>query len=225
VPRLSARYGYLVSLCAVIVFAAGCGGGSVETSVDAVAPAVPSPATVLGYPPMTTGPAAGVGERAPDTNIRPQAQSTATVPKPATASLPAVPAVDDVGEKLAQNNNTRDGQLGSLCWARWEVARHLLIGLTQPGQADLAARRLEEALGSAEATVDLVSSDLSPEVLPFAHRLRLNVGEARAELVRTQGQPAKSRVAAVATKFDFDGYPGAKEYMSQAAQHPACANP
>jgi hypothetical protein len=139
-----------------------------------------------------------------------------------------VPDIEPIESQL-ENNNVRDGGLGSLCWARWEVNRQILrlgsSNVEKPGGAEEGARvvaTLRDELPTIEAELALLRNRISPELRPFAIQLASDVSRAR-DLVQEHGD-LQLVLEALERQFVFDSYPQVDEYRMLAAEHPACAH-
>lgn len=142
---------------------------------------------------------------------------------------PPVPSIEPIEARL-ENTNERDGGLGSLCWARWEVARLLIQSSTTvdldgtPGSATTALTTLESQLPTIGSELIQVVEQVPPEVREFAIRLRDDVAAS------TSSEPAvqddvEQRVAQLGAFFDFESYPGLTDYGRLAADYPGCPRP
>jgi hypothetical protein len=132
------------------------------------------------------------------------------------APLPPVEIDRDPLEELSVNRNERDGALGSLCWARWEMARYLLLASLPVG--DEATKPTPDELSAVARTslseVDAVRDKLPSELVPFADALR----EALQRAVES------SDLAAPST-FEFESFPAVEEYVELASSHQSCERP
>lgn len=151
-------------------------------------------------------------------------RTVSSVPDPPPGQTGPAPTGADLEPRL-ENRNRRDGRLGTLCWARWEVARTLLSGLRGQDEADQAIRNLETRLSGAASAVQGIKKSLSAEMQSFAERFSSDLEAARDVLSNTRGESAESRLSKVGAVFDFEDYPSARQYAESAEAHDACANP
>jgi hypothetical protein len=154
-----------------------------------------------------------------------QPPTSASIPSPSSFLPPpdaatVTPNTQDVDAALASNTNVRDGGLGSLCWARWEVARHLLRATVSPSDAALALRDLEGQLGEVKQEAQ---SELNLNLRGFADRLASDVDRARDVLTRTAAPD--DRIKELSAVFAFEQYPGAADYSTAASPNPHCTRP
>lgn len=140
--------------------------------------------------------------------------------RPPTASLPEVPPIEDLDVQL-ENSNSRDDDLGKLCWARWEVARHLLASLQGPEAEESAYAELSSQIPVVTDTIDGIEA-LSPELDAFVARFATDLAEARPLIA--PGADASTAMTELIRLFAFESYPGVASYAAIAQDHPACSN-
>lgn len=132
---------------------------------------------------------------------------------------PAPPA--NFPDELNSNTNVRDGEVGSVCWATWEVGRTLAASVTDPqgsrAQSDGAA--LPGRLSSARAELQRIAADSA--LRPFVDAFVRDI-DATAEKIR--GLAPADRVKVARGAFAFDSYPGATAYAGVAKKSPNCKN-
>lgn len=197
----------------------GCSSGGGTTSVRA------GQQSASGQMPTTTAPSVNedpVGTVLPiqdDPNV--PVPSTIVEPPRNSAGPPPVPTIEPIEAQLV-NDNVRDGGLGTLCWARWEINRQIRIGASSVDRAEAegAIRTLREELPSIDDELGRVVSELPPELVPFVTRLRADIGAADS-LLRKDGN-AEMLAKELANQFDFDSYPAVDQYRRLAAEHSAC---
>lgn len=199
----------------------GCSVGDGVTSVRAGQQAG------TGGIPTTTAPddqTNGTAAGAPDEITPPVSPTIPGLPREAPAP-PPIPPIEPIESQL-KNDNVRDGGLGSLCWARWEVNRQIRLGVStveKPGgfdEAQGAVDTLKEELPNIHRDLGAIMSQLPQQVQPFAARLRSDVLAAQGEVQREGG--VEAALEALARQFDFDSYPQVEEYRRLAAEHGAC---
>ncbi len=119
--------------------------------------------------------------------------------------------------------------MGSLCWARWEVARLIIKGnsmvevVAAQQEAEAAASEVIAKLPTVEVELDSVAERLPSEVRNFANRLREDVEAAQSEA--PAASDAGERLAQLEVRFDFESYPNLEAYGALAARHPNCRRP
>lgn len=135
-----------------------------------------------------------------------------SVLRPPAVELPSIPPNED-GE--LKNENVRDGGMGSLCWARWEIGRNLLRELKGSAEAHLAVAELTAQLPMIEAAVDAAVAEVPGAVRPFAERLLADLP--RADAVLAQSLVPAETLRRLGEVFVFDSYPEAAEYVEIAS--------
>ncbi len=147
--------------------------------------------------------------------------SVSSVPEPGSSPEPMVPNVDrgELQQLLSSNPNRADSALGSLCWLSWETARHLLLETVEGTTAvpSLSGSAVDAILSSAaRARVDeaLHEGEFPDGVARFAVALIEAL-----ERAQSVGQTRS------ATEFDFESFPGAREYMDAAVANADCVQP
>lgn len=212
----------LAGIAAMTVLLAGCGGGQSATSVRARQ----QPAGEV-IPATTSPPDEESRSTTPSTPSEDTLDTTSpTLPElPREAPTPPTPDVEPLDAQLA-NDNVRDGGLGSLCWARWEVNRQIRIGVSNV--------KMPESREAADGAVETMRSDLLPslnaelgQVLTEVPELQQFVARFAADVAAAQKlvQDTPTTQAAVdglARQFDFDAYPQVEEYRKLASEHPSC---
>lgn len=143
-----------------------------------------------------------------------------------TSTAPPLPSVepgqvartpDPQLERVEVNLNTADGGLGGLCWSRWEVGRRYLqmtvVHLEDTAAADEAARGFAATLPTVSETLGAVNTD-DAAIDRFTSQF---VESIDAAIVQLRESPSPEQIRRVATGlFDFEKYPGVREYMDAA---------
>lgn len=210
----------VVLIATASMFLVACSRGDGATSVSA---GQRSPTSDL---PTTTTPDQDEEESGtvPQRQESPGAPISSTIPElPRAAEPPPIPDIEPIESQL-RNDNVRDGGLGSLCWARWEINRQLRIGTTSAelAEAQGAVTVLRDELPNIERELDAVREQLPDALYPFLGRLQADVGVARGLLQSESG--ARAALEAVSQQFSFDSYPEVETYRELATEHPACAH-
>lgn len=135
--------------------------------------------------------------------------------------LPESPSPTGI-EVDVQNRNTPDGGIGSLCWARWEVARHIILVATNEAEAETRLPALDEALARAAAAVADV--EVPDPIQPFVDRFRAAVQTGLDAAEANSSDPA-TRLEQLDEPFDFQSYPAVEEYERLATASPSCPRP
>lgn len=137
---------------------------------------------------------------------------------------PPAPDIEPLDSQLA-NNNVRDGGLGSVCWARWEINRQVRIGVSSVEAPDGAAKA-QDALNALRQVLPTVEAELSrasvpEEVKSFVARLLADAANARVYVEQEQVLTAAA-FEELPRQFDYDSYPQVESYRALASEHPAC---
>lgn len=126
------------------------------------------------------------------------------------------PVVEDPEKVLSTNPNDQSSPIGALCWARWEVARHLLLSTASDKSALEAAQDIATSAGA----TDEAWKGLPVEVQPFGDALLAATNTVKSEAFTDE--TAMDRLEAI---FDFESFPAAKDYTNAAAQSTDCVRP
>ncbi len=176
---------------------------------------------------------AACGSPEQDTSVRAEAPSSSlaepeAVPIIPPDTAPSVPPIEPLASQL-ENTNVRDGGLGSLCWARWEVARLIVEASIQEEspvgleEASRSLTELREQLPAIEAELDRVMNQVPVEVRPFVERFKNEVLTARQSAGSDDG--VEGELQELASQFDFESYPAALEYDELSRTHAGCLRP
>lgn len=138
---------------------------------------------------------------------------------------PAPPTVPRTApEDLTRNDNANDGSFSSVCWARWEVARHQLqisSSKAAPQKADAAQASLEASLPAVEGALRRSESRTTGPVRTFVEQFRGAAGRARADMERGGAE----RHEAASRHFDWETFAGMNDYGVQSQNAPGCLRP
>jgi hypothetical protein len=154
--------------------------------------------------------------------------SSASSPTPPPSSGPVKPPSISAVPAIAPptNRNIRKSALGQLCWARREVVLLVVRAVSgEPGKTSESMDAstellpvLDAALGEVEsANVDRLAGPVAAFAARFASDLRL----ARSAWTSA---PRVQRTNVV-NAFDFENYPGVKEYLAAAGTDAGCLDP
>lgn len=121
-----------------------------------------------------------------------------------------------------RNENRQDGSVGSLCWARWEIARSSVDGLGDDDHAERSVRLFIERSPAVESHLREISEALPADIRPFGERFSADLAGARQYASESEGVEPKERWDRIFNSFDFERYPGVKEYAEAAKQDPDC---
>lgn len=137
----------------------------------------------------------------------------------------AVSTVEGLNATL-ENNNRQDGGLGTLCWARWEIARSFLEHRMSRVEAlGKQVPNFDDRLEAVGAVTRAGWSSLPGEVVAFADRLQSEVNEATAIAAESDSEITPEQFESGRRLFDFERYPAVAEYVMLASQHEACTTP
>jgi hypothetical protein len=154
--------------------------------------------------------------------------TTSIVESPGDASPPPTPHPTTDFSEFERNDNVKDGGLGSVCWARWEVSRHLLLMGSafddETAKAD-AAQEFEAVLPEVVDTLREVEGNLTNPLRGFAERLRGAAEQAARNMAAEQSGATKQQAAHRAFSAEFEDYPGYTEYNESAEGDPDCIRP
>lgn len=170
---------------------------------------------------------AGCGAGDEDTALRAESSggdsTTSSLQEPAPQSredFPTPPTVDPT--IVDRNENRQDGSLGSLCWARWEVARSSLDGLGDDDHAERSVRLFIERSPAVESHLREISEALPADIRPFGERFIADLAGARQYASESEEVEPKERWDRIFNSFDFERYPGVREYAEAAEEDPDC---
>lgn len=141
---------------------------------------------------------------------------------------PTVPPIESLDTEL-ENTNIRDGGLGSLCWARWEVSRHIVrAGVQEDSPVGLEAARLvifqlRDQLPAVATELDRALGNVGIDLRPFVERFQAEV-EAAQQPPAVEGD-VREELKQLGTQFDFESYPAAAQYDELSQGHPGCLRP
>jgi hypothetical protein len=121
------------------------------------------------------------------------------------------------------NPNRQDQDLGSLCWARWEILRILFDGYR--GASDEALARFSEGIGEISQHAAAAEERLPERYREFRDHFVRALGTARDRPGQSSGESADEQFMRVQEPFDFDNYPGISEYLATAPEDPDCEMP
>lgn len=163
-----------------------------------------------------------VGAGAPDAAAE---DTTTTVPLDVA---PSVPPIEPLETQL-DNTNLRDGGLGSLCWARWEVSRHIVRASVQEDSpsgleaASLAIDQLRDQLPAVATELERAMGTVPMGLTPFVEKFQAEV------IAAQQPSPAaggvREELEELGAQFDFEAYPAAVQYDELSQQHSGCLRP
>ncbi len=209
-PRCAAA---AVALSVSLVFA-GCSG----TTQDELRTAGPPPTTA---DPDRTSEPSGPEVLEPDPTT-PSESSTTLVEPPASPTGPDAPIpVPEEDGALSRNPNVRDGGLGSLCWSRWEVSRHIILYAVP--DADLSRWSSEFRASLEIASKEMTTVASPPEVAQFADWLRDSIAEAIDVLGEASDAAPQVAFDAVNKVLAFEYAPEARAYVDLAGSSEGCA--
>ena len=137
-------------------------------------------------------------------------------------AAPSIPRTDP--EDLTRNDNSNDGSFSSICWARWEVARHQLqisSSKAAPEKAAAAEASLEASLPAIEDALRRSESRTTGAVHTFVQQFRGAAGRARADMA----SGGAARHEAANRHFDWETFAGMKDYGVQSQTAPGCVRP
>lgn len=166
--------------------------------------------------------ACGPGEEATPAGA-PSQPGARQAPQPGSGPAPA-PVPRTAPEDLTRNDNGNDGSFSSICWARWEVARHQLqisSSKADAAKADAAEASLEASLPAIEDALRRSESRATGTVRTFVVQFRDAAGRARADMARGGAE----RHEAASRHFDWETFPGMKDYGVQSQNAPGCVRP
>lgn len=209
-----------VLFAAAAVLLVGCSSGEGLTSVRAGQQSEAGGPTTIA-PPPERGPSSAVSP--PRADATPSVSPTVPQPPRSAPEPPPIPRIEPLEAQL-RNDNVRDGRLGSLCWARWEINRQIRVGLSSVENAQVqgVVSTLRDELPSIAGELNSLVGQLPSELHLFLGRLRADVGLAQDSL-RNQGD-ARMVLQDLARQFQFDSYPGVGQYRRLASEHPACTH-
>ncbi len=175
--------------------------------------------------------AVACGSPTQDTSVRaeaPDSPSDVDLAPTLPETPPSVPPIKPLESQL-ENTNIRDGGVGSLCWARWEVSRYLVRASVQeesPTGREEASRsivELREQLPVVATELDRAMSQVPIEVRPFLEEFKDRV--ATAQQSPSAVGDVEGELRELGKQFDFESYPGAVEYDERSRAHPGCLRP
>lgn len=146
-----------------------------------------------------------------------------------TVPLDVAPPPMEPLETELENTNIRDGGLGSLCWARWEVSRHIVRASIQEDSpagleaARLAIVQLEDQLPAVVTELDRAMGNVAMELRPFLEKFQREVVSAQ-QAPLGEGD-VRGELEELGRRFDFESYPAALQYDELSQGHPGCLRP
>lgn len=159
--------------------------------------------------------------------------SGVTAGGPATpSSLPgqsesqAPPPPQPILEDVSSNPNVRDGGLGSVCWARWEVQRHLLqmdVAFNDDARKAQAIDSLQTEFDDVNKALAASETNVTAELSQFVTTFRGAITQAQREAPEQSAANAKRD--AIARAFDWESFRGLAEYGAAATQSANCVRP
>jgi hypothetical protein len=167
------------------------------------------------------------GQQIQTSDERESTTTTAMPPSSTTSTAAPTRRAPTTEENPALSNlNERDGGIGTLCWARWEIARLYLqataIFASEPERAAKAATELAVTLPQVLEPVRNARVE-DAAVASFRDEFASSLATASSQVNSTS---APSDITAVATEqFNFDAYPGINEYVAAASAASSCSNP
>ena len=166
------------------------------------------------------------GESASDTTT-----TTLLLPPDSSVDKKVVPVVEDPVALVSTNRNDPSTSIGALCWARWEASRVVLSQVMKPmvvltedpraAQIDTDIRAAIERASDSQLREFVMAGDLPAEVDQFADAMFRMFDET---LAATEGLEIVA-IDDIETVLDFEGLPGADEYMKYASESKECVNP
>lgn len=165
------------------------------------------------------------GDPQGDTSPTDASQTTTSASEPPPTTAKPQPSREDPYKAVSENKNTRDGDVGSLCWARWELARAVVLGQGNADRADEAVAAFSQRRGAVEGELGAIRGNLPTELRPFVDRYRSDIREAGRVLAQSEGESGRARMNKVSDVFAWSEYPGLSDYERLSAKDPDCRTP
>lgn len=164
------------------------------------------------------------GGLAPGDQVAAGGNTTSSLAEPSPGTREVTPSTHPP-EVIETNPNRRDNHVGSLCWARWEVVRTLVKGFRGGDDSGVAVDQFSQRIGEIRGQVDAIQDRVPQQYSDFAARFRRDIDSAGGLLDQSRGEPAVERFQGIAGSFDFNNYPGIREYLATAPEDPDCEMP
>lgn len=163
------------------------------------------------------------GER-PAQQVDSGEHTTSSLAEPPPQSARVTPSTHPPG--LTETNpNSQDQDLGSLCWARWDVVRTLVKGYGGGQAAAMAVDLFSQRVAGIRAHAAQIRDGVPEQYREFVDRLLRDLDAARQELEASAGESPEARFTRISGSFDFESYPGIRDYIENAPDDPECKMP